>query len=265
MDERLTAAERTLILGRYRAAQDARLLADSGGNDEAADRATAELRRWKTAYFDSLPRVAMSCCPFDGKPLIRSFDPFGYDGLWWDRGAAPEELAPCTHFCLVRGAVNNHGIKPIGGNFEVRPGPEVPYVIPRILQMPGMQAVIGELPMASGLTAYPVAYFAARRPPVQTLTADWPRKLFTFTTDLGVAGYQIPNDTWDFELRPWLEAGKLRWCKPRSDNLLLDEAPWGKCPYLHLQGLRRQFVIKRDKNWTIGLPTGKEIHPSHMD
>ena len=56
-------------------------------------------------YFARLPRLAMSCCPFDDRPLYRSFDPHGFDGPWWRSDASPAEPPSCPHLCHLRGAV----------------------------------------------------------------------------------------------------------------------------------------------------------------
>src|SRR5262245_35434104 len=48
-----------------------------------ARQAYAEMVAVEEEYFRRLPRVVMAPCPLCGKPLYRSFDPFGLDGLWW--------------------------------------------------------------------------------------------------------------------------------------------------------------------------------------
>jgi hypothetical protein len=53
----------------------------------------------------------------------------------------------CPHFCVLGGAVNYQGLPPLGGNQEVIPGPEIPFVYPRLLALPGVVAVISSLPM----------------------------------------------------------------------------------------------------------------------
>ena len=265
MEEPITSKERAEILKRYLEALRSQAQASDANDDEARNRAKAAAQQWTRTYYERLPRIAVGSCPFDGKPLMRTFDPFGFDGLWWNSSAVPPEPPKCPHFCVLRGAVHFQGLKPRGGGFEVRTGPEVPYVIPRILAMPTMQAVVARTLMTEGYSVYFISYFAERRPPVQELTADWPRKIYEYETDLGVKGWNYPNDVWDFDLLPWALQGKLRWCPPESDNLKLSTDPPEQCPYLDLPGVRRPFFIKEDKVWTRGLPDGTEIHPYHMD
>ena len=43
--------------------------------------------------------IASNC----DKPLVRTFDRFGLDGLWWRSESLANELPACPHFCFVRG------------------------------------------------------------------------------------------------------------------------------------------------------------------
>ena len=243
------------------------------GDLQALDNAKALIRQLEELYSAGLPRVVMSCCPFDGKPLVRTFDPFGLDGDWWRADFPRPDPAPCRHFCVLRGAVHFRGLRRVAGGFEVSTGPEVPYVIPRILSMPTMLAVIGEVPMETGYVAYTIGYFAETRPPAQDLTVDWPGRTFSYRTAMGEVGWKPANDPWDFELRPWLEARKLLWCVPDTHNQVID---WGDvavfyrsrdapaaCPYAAVEGDRYSIGVKDDSSWSNGLPDGKVF--DHLD
>ncbi len=232
------------------------------GSEELFDQASQlfdQARELERDYFDRLPRIPLSCCPYDHKPLVRTFDPYGLDGPWWEPDATPEESPPCTHFCVLRGALNYNGNRPVAGRREVHPGPEVPYVIPRLLEMPGMVAVIGRVEMANGYIAYPIAYFAEKRPPVQELVPDWPRTILTYETQLGERGWKTDEDPWDFDLKPWLQSGKLKWCPPDSGNTTISDEPPEKCPYLDLPGRRVRIVVQGNQSWEAGLP-GPILH-----
>jgi hypothetical protein len=211
-------------------------------------------------YFARLPRLIMSYCPFDQKPLIRTFDPFGLNGHWWEEDAITQELPSCPHFCVLVGAVSFAGLPPRAGRRQVNPGPQVPYVIPRLLDYEGMIAVISRITMDNGYLAYPIAYFALRRPPPQDLTAGWARSIHSYKTQLGELGWKGPNDPWDFELKPWLQAGKIRWCPPGADNTFLSTEPWELCPYLDLPGERQRMEVQQDRAWTAGLPGGLDLN-----
>lgn len=216
-------------------------------------------------YFRILPVVPMSCCPFDNKPLLRSFDPYGLDGLWWKSSAEPKEQPTCPHFCLLRGAVNYNGLPPLAGDFEVNPGPEVPYVLPRVLEYPGMVAVISEIEMKNGYTAYTIAYFSEKKPSASELAAGWARKTYNYTTDLGEPASVTDNELWDFDLKHWLNEGKIMSCLHNSDNTMTIFNQPKQFPYLDISGRKENIVVKEDRCWTQGLPDGTEINPYEWD
>jgi hypothetical protein len=209
----------------------------------------ADLVAIEDEYFRRLPRLPMAPCPFCAKVLHRSFDPFALDGLWWRSDAQPDEPTPCPHFCVLLGAVDLGAHLP-QPDFDVHPGPGVPFVMPKLLAHEGTVAVIADLPMEDGVRAYPIAYFAPRRPPVQILTASWARTNFVYTTQLGEHAWREaevplgPDDkTWDFDLHPWQTGNQLRWCEPGSDRTSLSGSTSN--PYLDLPGVRAAQVIRR--------------------
>ena len=105
--------------------------------------------------------------------------------------------------------------------------------------------------MDGGARAYPIAYFAARRPPVQTLAASWARTNFVYSTQLGVHAWRradepagsAPGDVRDFALGFWLAREKVRWCDAGSDRTALSTAAASDCPFASLSGVREPQVI----------------------
>ena len=218
----------------------------------ALDEANEQFDLAQTAeaeYFTNLLEIPISICPFDGQPLVRFFDPYGLDGPWWRSSATPQDPLACRHFCTLVGAVSFEGQPPRGGEFEAHVGPQVPFVIPRLLEQLGMIAVLSRIRMANGYLAYPIAYFAERRPPPQALTASWARTNYLYETQLGEIRWRIPVDPWDFDLGPWLESGKLRWCVSDGQNLNLSAESSSTCPYVGLPGERRPTVVKGERFW----------------
>jgi hypothetical protein len=201
-------------------------------------------------YFQRLPRLPIAPCPHCGQVLHRSLDPFGLDGLWWRSDTQPDEPAPCPHFCVLLGAVSLGQHQP-KLHFDVHPGPGAPFVIPRLLAHPGMVAVLTEIPLVDEARAYPVAYFAPRRPPIQSLAAPWPRTNFVYTTQLGEHRWrashepfdQHPPDSDDFDLGPWLATGQLRWSIPGT--ITLGDQPPTDCPFVNHPGSRKRQVLTR--------------------
>jgi len=162
-------------------------------------------------YWEWIPAVYVSRCPICHEKLYRRFDPVDLNGFWWmDRTQRPVKEPPCCpHFCLLLGAVDRHGIAFKGTLFECHPGPEQPFVVPRILEMPQMMAVVTFIPMTCGFTAYPVAYFSEQPPQGRNLSQSWARKEYHFTLEDGRKGWDIIEDEYDFDLDPWIEQGKV--------------------------------------------------------
>jgi hypothetical protein len=212
-------------------------------------------------YFQSLGRMSLSVCPLCNKPLFRTFDPYGLDGPWWQSSATPEEPIPCRHFCVLTGALSFNGKPPRGGNFEAHVGPQIPYVIPRLLEHPDMVAVVSRIQTADDYLAYPIAYFAKRRPPPQDLTAGWARTNYLYQTQLGEVRWRIPNDPWDFDLKPWIEQGKLYWCLESDGQLALKSEPPGNCPFIDLPGEQRPVIVQMNRYWCEPLPDGQILQP----
>ncbi len=223
---------------------------------EEAEKLLDLQKKVEREYFKRLPLIAMSCCPYDNEPLMRTFDPFGLDGPWWETHIMPGDPQPCAHFCVLRGALNYSGRRPSAGIKKVHPGPEVPYVIPRLLKIPGMIAVIGRLEMNNGYIAYPIAYFAKKRPPARDLAAEWRNTTGTYwyKNEKGEGEWREETDPWDFNLRPWIERGKVGWCPPDSGNTFISTEPPEKCPYLDLPGRKKPIIVEGNRFWEAGLP-----------
>ncbi len=162
-------------------------------------------------YWKWIPLVVLSQCPFCKEDLLQSFDVYDLNGFWWmDR--TQRETAKgkaCSHFCLLTGALNFNELTVSDGIFECHPGPDKPFVIPRILEMPSMIAVVKEIQMQCGYTAYPIAYFSKEEVELRRLTQSWVSKEHVFQLPNGKSGWNIVDDQKDFNLSPWVEKKKL--------------------------------------------------------
>jgi len=240
------------------------------GGAAPGDRRRNELRdlyyQALAEYGDRLPRMIVSACPLTGAPLKRAIDPFGFDGPWWPVMSAvdiEEPRGPAT-FQVLLGALALRREKPTEAKDAVKPGPEVPFVVPALLALPGMIAVVGQLTLETGDTAYPIAYFSDQEIAPQQLHQPWLRDEFWFTDADGNEGWSIATDPWDFELGPYLETGQLRW-------VLLDEpAPRvrrhgvegdGPCPFADLPGERLPQVFVDGEREFLALPDGGPAVP----
>lgn len=230
-------------------------------DDMAHERLRLEGDRLHRAYWDGVPRLPLSACPRCGQILHKAFDPWGIEGWFWQEKMGEDDLVEppsCPHFAVLLGAVNLNGLPPRGGRYRAHLGPEVPYVIPRVLSLPGMAAVISTVPLENGYTTYPIAYFAEPLPKPFYLTSPWTRTTFNFTNDAGESRWTYKNDPWDFELEPWIAKGLLHWITPGDPSLRVVSTP-APCPYVGLTGRRQPIEIEGDRLYPISVPDGRDL------
>jgi hypothetical protein len=235
------------------------------GGDPAMGLTASDAKRQRDtarrAYFDGLPVVVISRCPYCGTAVTSPFDPWGLDGFWWQErelGAAGSPSA-CPHFRLLSGALSLRGNAPLGGEHPAHPGPDVPFVVPEILQQETAIAVIASLAMRNGYRAYPIAYFSSNEIAAAALSPTWRTTTCSFTTPDGRSAWSARSAPWDFELAPWISRGKLRWIVPEDEEATLCDA--GECPYLHLPGERKNQIVTRDRLRLVDPPSGDEPDP----
>jgi hypothetical protein len=268
MAAELTRAERDRLVGDYDRLVRAATVFASQPPPHSPEVRAAVKEHWKRVsdalaeYFDRLPRLPLSRCPHCGQVLARAFDPWGLDGLWWQpsEGGKTTEPEACPHFRLLQGAVNLNDLPPHAGRYGVRPGPEVPYVIPRILELPTMIAVFASVPLACGYTTYPIAYFSQEQPRTGSLTQPWLHRQYSFTDDRGNPAWTIKNDPWDFDLLPWVERGKLQWINPGDSQFVL-QTNASVFPYRDLPGRREQLFLQGTVLTTSPPPSGQRVDP----
>lgn len=209
------------------------------GMPEAVQKQGEELlvqaRKIKRDYAQILPYVAVSRSPLEpSKVIFRSFDPYGFDGLWWRSDWSALEPPPPASYCCWTGAVSFAGEAPDLGTLGVDPGPQAPFVIPRLLELEGMVAVVSRLEMAIAATAYVITYYALPRPVPELLTAPWKSRTYLYRTQLGRVRWRACEETLDFDLDPWLERGKLKWCLPDDAEARLSDEPTVAYPFRKL-------------------------------
>lgn len=201
------------------------------------DKNKAEYDKMWDEYYNRLPILQFSVCPYCSAPYHHTYDPFGFDGIGWGEwGMANKVQTNCEHARLIRSAYTfTSDLDPDLECDGVSVGPAIPYVIGRILRKNTMKAVVSKIEFASGDILYPIVYFSTEPPEKRALTADW--------DDNQYERCEVPKDKWDFHLRPWVESGHVLWCEPSDDGLALSTQPADACPFYGLKGhLGKQFV-----------------------
>jgi hypothetical protein len=264
MGDALSRAARDTLVLRIHQLEEALYPGEGGTPLPQRERLRAREQLYATLgeYADRLPRMRLSVCPYCEEPLRRVFDPFGMDGPWWhaDVQVTYEEPDACEHFRVLLGAVNLGGREPAEVGEEVRPGPEVPFVVPELLQVAGMRAVIGSLKLATGDVAYPIGYFANEPTDPLDLHQPWCRTMFWFTDDDGT-GWSASNAEFDFQLAPWVQSGAVAWTDLADEEARVRTGPLAEFPFLDIPGERSLQQIVGGEREFIGLPTGQPLDP----
>lgn len=195
-------------------------------------------------YIEAVPIVPIGRCPLTGTEIRHSVDVYGLDGLWWDCEALarPAEPTPPTWFG-TNGAIRLGGPVP-DTPFLVKPGPEVPFVLPRLLNDPRVRAVMASVPVGEH-TAIAISYVAQPWPDDLDPMNAWANNSYRAIGSHGQPTYgrAYDEDTHDYEIEPWIEQGKLSWIAPGDPGLTL-RGDVDACPYLGLDGLRDVLRLK---------------------
>ena len=199
-------------------------------------------------YLRDLPRPAIARCPYSDVAVHHSVDSGGIDGPWWDYGwpIRPVEELPPTFFAFT-GALRLGSPLPAHDTL-VKPGPEAPFVVPRLLGIDRMRAVLSGLSVG-GWEAWTVTYFTDHIPDVVRIN-DWGASRYWVDGGRGVQWDSMVEDaeTLDFDLAPWIERGALLWIAPGDESLRLQSTTAG-CPYLGLEGRRTFLRVQYGEAW----------------
>ena len=240
---------------------------DGGATDalvNEADELRDKLSQMRDQYRLNVPVLPMSRCPYTNQVVYHSIDHYGLDGLWWNSEAPirPVEVLPSSFF-MVNGAVSLGKIE--NTPFVVKPGPEVPYVVPEILSQPQFKAVISKIKIGDH-TAYPIFYFIEDWEKAVEPMNNWGANYWSFLDadmQLGYNEYGVYQEeqepdysdepveddededieyTYDFDLVKWVDDGKLLWIAPDDPTFMIKKGTSG-CPYLNLSGSRQFSVL----------------------
>lgn len=202
----------------------------------------------RDAYRDALPTLALARCPFTGQLAYHSLDPVDLDGLWWDyeNPIRPVEDLPATWLAMP-GAMRL-GREVTDVPFLALPGPGRPFVVRRLMEHPAVRAVISQVAVGAH-TGWPVTYFADRPVRDRHYANTWGAPSYPVRRADGTWGWDAVEE-WspdcDYDLRPWLDEGRLLWIEPGDASLRLRKGVAG-CPYVGLAGSTEWARVQRGK------------------
>ncbi|WAL67895.1 hypothetical protein ORV05_09025 [Amycolatopsis cynarae] len=201
-------------------------------------------------YEELLPESVVARCPFTGSAVPWPIDSVDLDGWYWDYDNPARRLRGrvLPTWLAMGGAVRL--AEPVASApFFCMPGPDAPYVVPRLLAHPQVRAVVAQLPIGPH-TGWAVTYFGTRRHLGVDLENLWGTRRYEVYYDNGCwkgwAGRQQHTGDYDFDLGPWLDSGKLLWIAPDDSGATLREGLPG-CPYVDLGGTRKLQMIHDGK------------------
>lgn len=214
------------------------------------------------AYSDlrrRLPYVLISRCPYCDTPIWQKARIFHLrDEAWYleaDNGRKVHEESLCPHLFCVDGVLNLNGHQPTEATGSSNPGKkitlaaEAPFVKPRVLNLPTMVAVVHSLPVADRYTAYVVTYFCTQHPRQKEFCIPWARREY-FDDDQELPGGNFTrrrSDVQEYDLRPWIERGKLFWLGPDKEDCPVVRGSADEFPYHDVPGRRRPYIINNGK------------------
>lgn len=220
------------------------------GDKQQSDRfevVNARMSELADEYRAGVPVVTVSRCPFCNKELNYRIDNLGIDGLWWDydRPERPQFIIDDPHFIGLTGAVKVS--LPVNDvPILVMPGPDIPFVVPRIFQEMNATAVISQIPIGNNI-GYAVAYFASPLPPPDIARVnEWGIDFYRYLNFEGkeVAGKaEMDLFQYDYDLPTWLMTSKLTWIEPNDSRLIVHKG-FSICPFVNMTGKKEVQIIQ---------------------
>lgn len=226
--------------------------------------AIRSIRNLEREYAENLSLKPVSRCPICESPARVAIDVSRLDSPWWDDNTLnyPSDDV-CEHFYLLQGAIKfDSEVIFTGRSGVIRPGPDKPFVIGRLLREKTIFGVVSEITLADRFAAYPVCYFS-ENPEIEVVKhQSWARETYPEFDD---DGNHVVNFTstlpWDFNIARWHRDQKLLWIAPGDASLTLrDDMP---SPYEDTPGEGVNQVIRGGVLSTAWLPNGAEPDPWH--
>lgn len=216
------------------------------------------------------PFVLGSRCPYCGVAMWMNVGIFSLvDEFWYHEGSnGRDEVlkeSRCPHLFCVDGALSLNGyqpsetldmIKKATNSGGITMASEVPFVKPRVLNLPTILAVVHSFPVAERYTAYPIVYFAEQQPDQMDFCIGWARiEYIDREKQTGGTFIGKRSDVQDYDLLKWVRQGKLFWLDPTDEEHPLVRGPAEAFPYGNVPGRRYPYTIKDGQVRDLPIPT----------
>ncbi len=197
-------------------------------------------------YLALLPEVAVARSPDTGEVVRWRIDTAGLDGWFWRHEASErEDPDPMPGGWLAMNGAMRLAEPVEFTSFQAIPGPGVPFVVPRLLDVPRVRAVITEVPVGRH-TGWAITYFGTNPDAVELVNTWGSDTHYVYDAAGTWLGWNMSLEhvsDYDFELERWLRSGRLLWIAPGDDSATLRQGVDG-CPYLDLPGPRQIAYVQ---------------------
>lgn len=256
----LTRQERNDLVRRLIQTEQALYDPDQVWDYDVLERMSDDIEEMHEQYSEGLPAVGVSRCPYCREELALKADFFGLDGPFWGDMGEDVFVSACPHFLTYLGALDLRGHTPTlaetGIYNQIHAGPAVPFIVPRLMAIPGMACVLSARDIVeSRYRAYFMAYFANPPAPAEQGHQYWLRTQHMWNDPVRGEQWKVCGDAWDFDLGRWLGNSRIAWIAPNDTSLAL-QAPAG-CPYVGLPGRRHPVILHRGTLADRPAPTGQ--------
>ena len=243
---------------------------------EESEKIKQQVREIDSEINRRTPFVLASRCPYCDCPIYQKVAIFSLKASFWHMHSGSryfwvwtgESYNPgyvygqylCPHLFCIDGALNLHGHTPdaqsprYGGTIHM--AAEVPFVKPRVLELPTMLGVMNSFPIMEKYTAYTIGYFTQEQPHYRDFCIPWHCTEWDSTGEPQRKLLQVGKreDIQDYDLLPWVERGKLSWINPISTRV--KGAPPDQFPYLGIEGRRHPYRIEESEVIDLPSPQG---------
>jgi len=221
------------------------------------------------------PWVLVSRCPYCHKPVKQQGTIVGLgERVWYKEYEEGHDIKGCSHLFCLDGALHLNGHQPPNIKYRapnanlypnrINMAAEVPFVKPRVLNLPTMVAVIHSLLVEERYTAYWTAYFTQQQPPPEEFCVGFARIGDVEIITNGVENWhvhKVRHDKQEYDLREWIEQEKVFWINPDDEDNSIVRGKVVDFPYHNIPGRRHPYTIEegeiKDIDFKVSLPHRK--------
>jgi hypothetical protein len=201
------------------------------------------------SVWENIPEYLLARCPLCGAIYTEQMDTYSIEH--WTLGLTDtvysniRQFIGCQHFAGVTSFINLQGKTPTEityFNFK----PEVPYILPDYLpDSPRSYAVMHSLPICRVENGVFIPAYSLFLITYYSLHPD-------ILHARAIKGHDIDGPIprpyafkFDWDLLPWVTAGKLQWLDLEKENLPLKSGQVDEFPYANIQGRRKYFKYRK--------------------